>query len=286
MHSKNIILNSLKESTLLVKTNKKTFSLILILQLLFFLFIGMANAFYQPIILQHAMNIIEYMESLNLNADAAGIEMLKEKIPLGDDPLLISRNYNAILKNVAFLSISIFAIFALLNGLIWHFSSNMGNKNIFSIKNILAYLSRFVIASLILSFFFYLLAYNALKVFFSSFLSVEPMNFIPLLIIAVIAIYFVYIAIPILDKIKIKNLIKKTLLIGTKRFFAVLASYLIILISIVLLSLLLFYSIEKNLFLALVSLVLLILAFAWSKVFISIVITKSLPKVKSIEDGK
>ena len=277
MYSKNIILSSLKESFLLIKKNKKIFFLIFALQILFFLLIVIANSVYMSKILQSTVNIIEYTESLNLDTQAASVGVLQQKSPLGEDPLLISRNYNEIKKNFTFLLFIIFMIFVLINGMIWYYSSNINKKNLFSFKNIYSYLFRFFIISLILSLFLYFMVYNSLKIYFSSYLLTEPTNFIPLLIIAIIAVYFIYIAIPILNKSakkEIKIFTKKIFTLGTKNFITVIISYSIILILIISSLLLIFFLIELNLILLLLSFILLLLIFVWSKIYFVIVVRK------------
>ncbi|MBI2208230.1 hypothetical protein HYU50_01940 [Candidatus Woesearchaeota archaeon] len=276
MGSKHIVISSLKESFLLIKKNKKVFLLVFILQVLFFLLIVMVNVYHMPQILQSAKDAIDYAEALNINPQTANIDMLQKKNPLGEDPLLISRNYDLIIKNSFYLLFSIFLIFVVINGLIWYFSSNINEKgkNLFSLKNILRYLSRFFIIAIILSVPLYFFAYALVKTSFSSFLSAKPADFVPLLLIAAIAIYFIYISIPILDKIKFKSLAKKLFSIGTKNFIPVIISYLIILILIMASLFLIFYLIELNLFLLLIAVLLSIFVFAWAKIYFSVVVKK------------
>ena len=142
MSSKHIVTSSLKESFLLIKKNKRIFLLIFVLQILFFSLIIMANAYYVPKIVQSAEDTISYAEALNINPQTANIDILQKKNPLGDDPLLISRNYNEIIKNSLFLLLSVFAVFALVNGLVWYLASNIEKskslKSLFSLKNLLS----------------------------------------------------------------------------------------------------------------------------------------------------
>lgn len=287
-----IISTSLKESFLAISKNKKIFTLAFILQILFFLSILMVNFYYTSKILESTKDIIDYTETLNLDIEKAKFDILQQKNPLGEDPLLISRNYEEMKKNSLFLLFSVFMIFTIINGLIWYFASNIPEKNkkLFSIKNILAYLSRFFIISLVLSLSLFIFAYNLLNISFSSFLSTKPINFIPLIIIAVMTIYFAYIAVPLLNKTKFKEegrenskkefyeqfkkFIKNILSIGTKSFIPLMISYLIILILITLPLLLIFYSVELNLMLLFIELILLLFIFVWSKIFFVIIVKK------------
>src|SRR3989338_1541063 len=276
MDSKDIVLSSLKESFLLIKKNKKAFLLVFILQILFFSLVIAVGAYYTPRILQSAQDAIDYAESLNINPDTANIGILQQKSPLGDDPLSISRNYNLIAKNMFYLLSYVFLIFVIINGFAWYFVSNIPEKGkrLFLFRNLLFYLFLFFIISVILSLFLYLMAYNLVNIAFSSFLSSKPVNFIPLFLIAIVAMYYIYISIPILDKIKFRSLAKKSFSVGTRNFIPVIISYFIILALIILSLFLVFYLIELNLFLLLISVVLAVFVFAWSKVYFSVIVRK------------
>lgn len=275
MSPKHIVITSLKESFLLIKKNKLVFLLIFALQSLFFSLVIMANAYYMPQILQSTEDIMDYAEALNINPQAANIGILQKKSPLGDDPLLISRNYNEIINNSLLLLLSVFAIFALINGLAWYLASNMGKgKSWLSLKNLLSYLLEFFVAALVLSAFLYIFAYNLVNIAFSSFLSAKPVDFVPLLLIAAIAIYFIYISIPLLGKIRLRRLAKSSFSIGTKKFIPVIISYLIMLMWIILSFLLIFYLLELNLFLLLIAVLLSVFVFAWAKIYFSVVVRK------------
>ncbi|MBI2134536.1 hypothetical protein HYU09_00965 [Candidatus Woesearchaeota archaeon] len=276
MASENKIISSLKESFLIIKKNKRIFLLVFILQVLFISFVIAANAYYVPRILQSIQDAIGYAEALNINPEAGDIGILQQKSPLGEDPLLISRNYSLIIKNSISLLVLIFLIFAVVNGLAWYFASNIAEKRkkLFSLKGIFPYMLKFFIMSVFLSFFIYLLAYNLVNIAFSGYLSVKPMDFIPLLLIVVMAIYFIHISVPILDKIRLKETPKKIIRLGAKKFVPVIISYLIILIFIMASLFLIFYFIELNLFLLLASVLLSIFVFAWSKIFFAVIIRK------------
>jgi hypothetical protein len=282
--SSKIISTSIKESFLAISKNKKIFALVFVLQILFFLSILGVSSYYTSKILESTEDIIDYTETLNLNIEQAKFEILQQKNPLGEDPLSISRNYDEMKKNSLFLLFSIFVIFVIINGLIWYLASNFQEKNkkVFSIKNIITYLSKFFIIALILSSSLFIFVYNFLNISFSSFLSTKPMNFVPLIIIAIITIYFSYIAIPLLNKKgqkkksyeQFKKFIKNVLSIGTKKFIPIIISYFIILSLIALPLVLIFYSIELNLMLLFIEIILLLCIFVWSKIFFAIVVKK------------
>jgi len=119
--------------------------------------------------------------------------------------------------------------------------------------------------------------YNLIKVFFSSFLLTQPINFIPLLLISLTLFYFIYITIPLINRIKlnkkeITNLVKTAFSLGIKK--SLILSYFVIAILTTISLLLIFYFIELNLILLFFSLILFLLIFVWSKIYFAIVIKK------------
>ena len=141
-------------------------------------------------------------------------------------------------------------------------------------KAVSRYILKFFLVSIILFLVLFMLLYSLVEISFNDFLSANPKNFVPLLVISIIAIYFVYISIPLINTIKLKGLVKEALFIGTKKFIFIFISYLMILMSIVLSSFLVFYFLESNWVLLFISLVLLIFVFAWSKIYFSILVRK------------
>jgi len=276
MPSKNIISKSIKESFHLVSKNKKTFLLIFALQILFFFLLITINSFYTAKIIDSTQNVMEYLDAVNFNEEKARIDVLQKKNPFGEDPLLISKNYNEIIKNFISLLLLTFLLFIIINGLIWYLASNIGKKSLFRLKGIAFFLLKFFVVSLILSVFVYLFLFNLIKVSFSSFLSTEPNNLFPLLTLTIVAIYFIYIAIPLVNNLKnnkkeVKKFVKKIFSIGIKKFILILASYLI-LILIILTSYSIAYFIESNLFMLFISIILFLFVFSWTKIFFSLVV--------------
>jgi len=267
-----VIINSIKKSLSAIVKNKKIFLLIVTLETVFLLLITMVGAFYMSKILQSTSNILQYTDTLNIDPQTTGVNILQRQSPLGNDPLLISRNYHDIKKNSLILLSYIFIIFVLFNGLAWYFSSNLIDKKKISMKIILRYLMQFFVLSVILYGFLLLLGFNALKIFFSEFLLTQPITFAPLLILSIAAVYFIYTAISLLNKVGLRS--KIIFKIGIKNFTSLTLSYLIILSLYVLASLLILYSIEKNLILLSIGLILLLLIIAWSKIFLTAIVSK------------
>jgi hypothetical protein len=270
----NLVLISLKDSFSVMLKNKKLIMLIFFLQIIFFLLIGFALSYFAPAIIQNAEKILVYMENLSTDPQTAAVNVFQKKSPLGDDPLLVSRAYREIIKNFQTLLFAVLAIFVLINGPNWYLSCLVADsKSQFSMKGLLSYLWKFLIIAIVLLFFAYITALSFIRIFFSSFLHTAPLNSLPLLIFGAISIYFIYIAVPLINKIKINDLPKTSLMLGIKRFFPVFSAAMIIIMAI-LASLSFLYMAEKHLFLLLPSLIFIILLFVWSKIFLTLVINK------------
>ncbi len=277
MEPKNIISNSLKESFSIIKKNKKIFLFLFILQIIFISLISFINVTYQTKMLESTQAIIEYLDELKSDETSFGLDLIQRKSPLGPDPLLISRNFDNIIYNLKFLLSYSLIIFILLNGFIWFLTSSLVNKKSLKIralsKNFFIYILKFSFATLIFSVLIYLFAYSTLKSYLNPLLD-QNANFVPLLLITCISIYFMYITFSLLNKIEFKNIIKNLIKIGIKKAHVVLSAYFIIILIISILSLLLFYLIEQNLFLLSISLVSLVLTLIWSRIFLILVVEK------------
>ena len=134
MKQKKIILRSLRESFSVIRKNKRIVLSLLILQLILFSLMFFVNIKYQSKMLESTQAIIEYMEKQKFDQASLGLSLLQQKSVLGDDPLLISRNFSAIAYNLKFLIFYTLIIFILLNGFIWFLTCNLINKNFKSLK--------------------------------------------------------------------------------------------------------------------------------------------------------
>ena len=85
---------------------------------------------------------------------------------------------------------------------------------------------------------------------------------------------WMFISIALLYKIKSKNVVQKTLLIGIKKAHYVLAVYFINIFLFTISIFLLYYFIEKNLFILLLSIILMIFSFVFGRIFMVNVVEK------------
>lgn len=222
--------------------------------------------------LESTQAIIEYVDKQSLDDVSFGLSILQQKSPLGDDPLLISRNYDNIIYNLKFLVFYTLLAFILLNGFIWFLTCSLVNKK--SMKNFFVYLFKFGLITLIFSVLIYLFTYSSLKSYLNPVSGNETSSIVFPLLITLALFYFMYVAFSLLDKIELKNLFKKLFAIGIKKAHLILLAYFIIILLVILFSSLLVYLIEKNIFLLIISIALFVFTFVWSRIFLVLVIGK------------
>jgi len=272
---KNIILSSFKESFKAIKKNKMVFLVLFLLQLLFFSLIFFVNLYYQPKIMDSVINVMDYVSKQNPE-DGKNI--------LGDDPLMIHRNYENMVYNLRLLAVWCFFIFVFVNGSIFYLISKLIYDKKFNFKicfekyrentkEFLTYLLKFGIACLIFFLLIFSFLYSTFKgSLFSMVNSLGSFNPASLLIAFALA-YFMYILFSLLYKVK-KNTFKKLFKIGIKKAHIILLAYFINLVIILILFLLITFLIEVNLILITLVILLSILAFVWSKIFLVSVVKK------------
>ena len=266
-------MDNIKESLILIKRNKAVFSVIFALQVLFFVIVAAAGTIYIGKIIESSRSMLDYAESINLNQEDVQLSMMVQQNAFGDDPLLISRNYDDIIMNfLVFISI-IFASFVLINGLMWYFASAIGNKKVFSLKKIGPYLLKFSVISVIAFSAFSVLLYSSMRFFFSGFLSSSQKKPLLLLILLPVLLYFIYVSMPLIGNAKFRQLPKKALNAGKN--MGILASCAVSLFAIAASSLLVFYSVDSGLPLLLASVIFFFFVFSWGKVYFSIAVRKS-----------
>ena len=94
------------------------------------------------------------------------------------------------------------------------------------------------------------------------------------LFFSVIMAYFMLISIALLGKIRLKEIVQKTLVVGIKKIHYVLPVFFINIMLLIASSALLFYFIEKNLLGLLLSIALLVFSFVFGRIFAIRVIEK------------
>lgn len=274
MHLKRIILNSIREAFALVLKNKAMFALLLALQIAFLVIFLFLTSVYQLKILENARAISDYLSQQRLDEISVAEKILQQKPVLGDDPLSISRNFNEMLKNFrlyliySFILIVVFMSFswAMTNKLVHKANFGRLTKNFLKISIVLLFY-----LGLIFSFFFLLFNISFADIAQGSRIFAK---YIPLLFFSMGLMYFMFVSLSLLHKTGLKNIVQRTLSIGIRKMHYILSAYFI---NIVLLGFSIFlfiYFIEKNLFILLLSIMLISFSFVFGRVFMSVVVGK------------
>ena len=248
------------ETLKVIKKNKKTFFLLFILQLALLISISAVTVSYQIKITENARNIVEPLQQANYNET-----LLEQGQPFMQDMAKqmssISENYSKMANNILKLFFLILGFFLVFDGLLWSISNRLVKK-----KRLTSYWIRFVGLTVIFIIPLLLVGFFWLKSFMN--LGTETLNLGTKTLnwVFLIVSYFLLIGYCLLEE-RFKIILKKMFLIGIKEIHWVMLSLLCIL-SAVLLSLLFIYFSIGNLWLMVLSGILLLLILIVGKIFL------------------
>ncbi len=256
-----MLLDSLKKTINIIKKNKSRIFLIFFLQIVFF--ITLSLIFYHTMVpsMEHAKNAVDYYDSINLTEDSGMFGYL------GEDPLVIYQNYSQMMYYIKFAALFSILAIIILNGLLWALTSNLINKK--SLKQALNYFTNFGLITLIFIALFYLLVFNTLKSSLAA-LEYSLMPLVGILFLFIILLYLLFVSLSLIDKRKLKDILKLTFPIGIKKFPKIILIYLINIFIILLFSYLIYLTIEANIILLIITVILFILSFVVTRLFLII----------------
>ena len=272
---KNIILNSLKESFYFIWKNKSLFILLFILQIVFFVVFSVINLAYQTKILENTKAITDYISKQKLDEASATDAILQQKNILGDDPLMISRNFDEIVKNFRIYLGYVFILLTFFMSIAWAITYRLLKKiNLRQLTGI--FLKNLVVLlfylGLIFIFFFLLLNISITQLAEQN--SMLFAKYSVFLIVSIILAYFMFISISLINNSKLKNIVQKTLSIGIRKAHYMLSVYFINLFLLFISMSLLYYFIENNQFILLSSIILMIFSFVFGRILLINVVEK------------
>lgn len=273
MPSKNLLLNSLKESFSSISKNKLLFIFLFIFQIIFFAVFSYVTYTYQTKILESAQAITEYLSQQKLDELSVADNLLQQKSILGDDPLSISRNFNEMIKNFKLYLIYTFILLVIFTSISWTLTVRLiyGKKILSKTKIFFKNMAVMIFyLGLIFLFFFSLLNISFADVAAES--SRLLTKYVTFLIISIVLIYFMLISLSLAHNTGWKNIVQKTLIIGIKKSHYILAAYLISVSLLAVSVISLAYFIEKNLFVLLLSLILMVFSFVFGRVLLASVV--------------
>jgi len=273
--AKNVFIESLKESLSLAWKNKSLFILLFILQIAFLIVFSFVNLAYQTKILEKAMAITDYMSQQKLDEATVASSMLQQKNILGDDPLSISRNFNEILKTFRLYLAYVFLLLIVFTAVSWVVTNSLINKNSFIglTKN---FFKIFVVVLFYLGLIF-LFYFSLLNISLIGIAAQGPKllaNYAIFSIFSTILVYFMFVSLSLTHNTELKNIVQETLRIGIKKPHYIAAVYLICISLFALPLFLLFYFIEKNLFILLLSIILAVSSFVLGRIFMITLVKK------------
>ena len=217
--------------------------------------------FYQQIIpaMHHAKNAVDYYDNIDT------VENPGMFAYLGDDPLTIYENYILMMGYLKSMAIYSILAFIIINGLIWSLSDNLISKK--TTKQFFTYILNFTIITLSFTLIFYVLVFSTLK---SSLIKLEY-TFLPLvgaLFLSGLLIYFIAINFSLINKRKIKDILKLAFPIGIFKFPKIILIYLINLLIISFFVYLIYLTIEYNIMLLSIVLILWVFSFVFTRLFL------------------
>ena len=226
MAYKNIILDSLKESFYLIWKNKRWFVLLFVLEILFLIALSAVNYHYQIEIVGHSKAISDYISKLQLDEAAVADSLMQQKSILGDDPLLISRKSNEILRNFRLMLASILALMLVFLSTSWAITARAAYK--INLKNFIKFSVQvfFVLMfylGIIFLFFYYLVNISLLQIAFNPYML--GLKYALFLAVLILSLYFMFISLSLVHKTGIRNIAQKTLVIGIRKAHYALGAY-------------------------------------------------------------
>lgn len=264
----NIILNSLKESFLVIWKKKLLFILVLFTQILFFSGLFYISLTYQTRIYESVRGISDYIQEQQLDDVAVAQNIIHQRNILGDDPLSISRNFNDVVHNFRLYLIYTFIALIIFLPLLWslseRFHGNISLRHLFR---------NFIIASsyLILIFVFF---YSMTSISFSSAASGLLLKYSIFFIFSVVLLYFMYISLSLAKSTELKDIIPKTLKIGVRKIHYVVSVYLINSMLLILPIFLMAYFIDSYFAISIVGILFLMFSTIFGRIFMISVVKK------------
>lgn len=241
------------------------FALLFILQIIFFAVFSLINYHYSAKIIPSSQAIYEYLGRQDLDEASAADKILQQKSILGDDPLLISRNFNEIVKNFRIYAAYAFVLLVIFLSVAWALSNKFIGKHskfkeIF-FRNFMILLSYL---GLIFLFFFSLINISIIQLTTEA--SKLYSKYLVFLAVSLILTYFMGVSLSLAGRTELKNIVQKTLLVGIKKAHYILAVYFINALLFGISAFLFYYSIEGNVFTLMIAVLLLVFSFVFGRI--------------------
>jgi len=273
LKKENIILSSLKESFKSAKKRLGLIAFLFLLQLIFLIILFALTVNYSFKIKDKMDLIFGYLEKQDLSGENVEKSVFQGNL-LGDDPLIIHRNYTQIIKNITLLSLFALLSYIVINGLLWSFSDSIINKK--GIREFFIYFGRFSVVAGVFAGFTGVLLYKTLKSLAGSFMAGNILKFdFASLLLFMLLLYFMYISFALIGKNRLIDIPKKAFFIGIKKAHIILIAYLIGLFFIALFSLSIGLAIELHIAMLIFAVILFVGSLVWARIFLVLVVSKA-----------
>ena len=261
----NPIIQSFKETVVSIKNHKRIVLLIFLIQILFFATFAINIVTMMTPVLKSSQDAMNYINQLKLDEQTLAESFITGEQILGVNPTSIYENYTVAMKFFKlFVTIGII-IFILFEGFNWILTVHLRKKK--HPKLLLKSTLNFALITVGYAAIVGIIAFIAIGVVINS-----PTVPIILVIVSLLAIgvlsYFLLIAYSLVHNKSLLDVLKKSFIIGTYKFYLVLPMIVISSIIITLFSALLFWSAESHIFIAGAAFVLFISSFIFSRMII------------------
>jgi len=216
--TKKILRNSIGESFRNIWNHKLLFSFLIFLQLSFFVSLFLINYSYVPKMLNNLKEIDDYLLNQKLDDESVMNKFLARQPLLGENVQIITTNFNEMIRDFRIFIIFIVADVIVFLSLSWALTQRLVYKLKFAeMKNI--FLKILAISSAVLGAIavMFLWVFNLTISELISFRSRFMMKFFPVLIISLVLLYFMFIALSLAHKVRLKDIIGKAVYLGIKK---------------------------------------------------------------------
>lgn len=269
IEKKKIIPSSLKETFLLIINNKLLILALFILQIIFFSVLTVVQINYNVVIAGNLQSMSQYLDNMNLDDEIVAEKMAQKEEIL--DMSQIYNNYDVIIKTLKTLVIVTFLLFAVFNGINWAFTDYIIKRK--STKEFFMYLWKFILLTLLYGSLILVLILAFIKLSFADLMAENGTGFsIIFFILVFVVLYFMFISFALVGRADLKDIFKKTFLIGTKKAHIVFLAYLVNLAVVDSLFFILYFAVDMAFWLLLVVTLLFFFSFILARVFLLVVV--------------
>ncbi|MFH1641933.1 MAG: hypothetical protein ABIC04_03455 [Nanoarchaeota archaeon] len=259
----NILIKSFNDTINLIIRFKHIILIIFLIQIIFLFLVGINIITTMTPALSATKEVLLYVNQLRLDDAALAENILTGKSVLGDDPLLVQRNYEVVMKFIKlFVSFS-FILFVIFEGFNWALTHHMIKKKTF--KHFVSHMIHFCIVSIVYFTAMGLILYGQLNSLVDN-PQLGPRLVLSITLVMILS-YFMLVSYGLLHNKNLLIIIKKTVIIGFYKAYILIPVVIASVILILLVSLLLFKTAESYLIFTILSIILVTSTFIFTRLY-------------------